>query len=148
VKPKVNGEYVQINEVEWQPFPEALSEGGIRWKLLHVSPEVGAWTAIFDCPEGSSFARHVHVGPGEYLLTKGKMEVRGGADDGGATAYANGYGYEACNARHDKTYFPEPSEFYMTFMGPLQFIEADGGPVALVGWEQAQALWMQQTAQG
>ena len=148
MKPKVDGEYVQINEVEWQPFPEALSEGGIRWKLLHVSPEVGAWTAIFDCPEGSSFARHVHVGPGEYLLTKGKMEVRGGEDDGGATAYANGYGYEACNARHDKTYFPEPSEFYMTFMGPLQFIEADGGPVALVGWEQAQALWMQQTAQG
>ena len=148
MKPKVDGEYVQINEVEWQPFPEALSEGGIRWKLLHVSPEVGAWTAVFDCPEGSSFARHVHVGPGEYLLTKGKMEVRGGGDGGGATAYANGYGYEACNARHDKTYFPEPSEFYMTFMGPIQFIEADGGPVALVGWEQAQALWMQQTAQG
>lgn len=148
MKPKVDGEYVQINEVEWQPFPEALSEGGIRWKLLHVSPEVGAWTAIFDCPEGSSFTSHVHVGPGEYLLTKGKMEVRGGGGDGGATAYASGYGYEACNSRHDKTYFPEPSEFYMTFMGPLQFIQADGGPVALVGWEQAQALWTQQTGQG
>ena len=148
MKPKVDGEYVQINEVEWQPFPEALSEGGIRWKLLHVSPEVGAWTAIFDCPEGSSFTSHVHVGPGEYLLTKGKMEVRGGGGDGGATAYANGYGYEACNSRHDKTYFPEPSEFYMTFMGPLQFIEADGGPAALVGWEQAQALWTEQTGQG
>lgn len=148
MKPRVQGDYVQINEVDWQPFPEALSEGGIRWKLLHVSPEMGAWTAIFDCPEGSSFARHVHVGPGEYLLTKGKMEVRGGDEDGGATAYANGYGYEACNARHDKTYFPEPSEFYMTFMGPLHFIEEDGGPVALVGWEQAQALWDQQTGQG
>ncbi|MEQ8231416.1 MAG: acetylacetone-cleaving protein [Gammaproteobacteria bacterium] len=145
MKGKVAQEYVQIQDLEWQPFPEALSDGGIRWKLLHVSPEMGAWTAIFDCPAGSSFARHVHVGPGEYLLTRGKMEVRGGVDEGGATALALGYGYESCNARHDKTYFPVDSEFYMTFLGPLQFIEDDGRPIAVVGWEQAQDLWAQQT---
>ena len=145
MKEKVKEEYVQINETPWQPFPDSLSEGGISWKLLHVSPEAGAWTAIFDCPAGSSFARHIHVGPGEYLLTKGKMEVRGGVDEGGATALALGYGYESCNARHDKTFFQIDSEFYMTFMGPLQFIDEDGNPVAVVGWEQAQALWAQQT---
>jgi acetylacetone-cleaving enzyme len=71
MKPKIGEEYVQVDAVEWQPFPEAFSAGGIRWKLLHVSPEVGAWTAIFDCPEGSSFNRHIHVGPGEYLLDPG-----------------------------------------------------------------------------
>ena len=145
MKKKVAQEYVQIQDLKWQPFPESFSAGGISWKLLHVSPEVGAWTAIFDCPAGSSFARHVHVGPGEYLLTKGKMEVRGGDEEGGATAYELGYGYESCNARHDKTYFPENSEFYMTFMGPLQFIDEDGSPLAVVGWEQAQALWIAQT---
>jgi hypothetical protein len=145
MKPKVAEEYVQINETPWHPFPEALSEGGISWKLLHVSPEAGAWTAIFDCPAGSSFASHIHIGPGEYLLTKGKMEVRGGVEEGGATALEMGYGYEACNARHDKTFFPIDSEFYMTFMGPLQFIDPEGNPVAVVGWEQAQALWVQQT---
>ena len=145
MKPKIAEEYVQIDKTEWQPFPDTLSEGGISWKLLHVSPEAGAWTAIFDCPAGSSFASHIHVGPGEYLLTKGKMEVRGGAEEGGATALALGYGYESCNARHDKTHFPIDSEFYMTFMGPLQFIDPDGNPVAVVGWEQAQALWAQQT---
>ena len=85
-------DYVQINDTPWMPFPEAFSNGGIRWKLLHVSPEMGAWTAIFDCPKGSSFASHIHVGPGEYLLTKGRMEVRGGVDQGGATATARGYG--------------------------------------------------------
>lgn len=145
MKPKVAEEYVQINETDWQPFPETLSDGGISWKLLHVSPEAGAWTAIFDCPAGSSFASHIHVGPGEYLLTKGKMEVRGGVEEGGATALALGYGYESCNARHDKTFFPIDSEFYMTFMGPLQFIDPEGNPVAVVGWEQAQGLWAQQT---
>jgi hypothetical protein len=144
-KALVDGEYVQIDAVGWQPFPDSLSEGGIRWKLLHVSPEVGAWTAMFDCPKGSSFARHIHIGPGEYYLTRGRMEVRGGEGDGGATAVAPAYGYEACNARHDKTYFVEDSEFYMTFLGPLQFIQADGTPIVVVSWQQAQELWVAQT---
>lgn len=139
-------DYVQINDTPWMPFPDAFSEGGIRWKLLHVSPEMGAWTAIFDCPKGSSFASHIHVGPGEYLLTKGRMQVRGGRDEGGATATSLGYGYEACNARHDKTFFPVASEFYMTFLGPLQFINEDGSPRAVVGWAQAQELWAAQMA--
>lgn len=147
MKPRTNDEYMQVNNVDWQPFPGDFSAGGIRWKLLHVSPEVGAWTAMFDCPKGSSFASHVHRGPGEYLLTKGKMEVRGGKEKGGVTAYGVGYGYEACNARHDKTYFPEDSEFYMTFLGPLQFIDPEGKPLAVVGWEEAQGLWAQQTGQ-
>ena len=147
MKQKLEGEYVHVDSVGWQPFPGEFSAGGIRWKLLHVSPEMGAWTAIFDCPKGSSFARHVHVGPGEYFLTKGRMEVRGGADDGGATAVAVGYGYEACNARHDQTNFVEDSEFYMTFLGPLQFIDEDGNTLAVVGWEQADGLWAQQTGQ-
>jgi len=145
LKTKPADEYVHVSSVNWQPFPGEFSAGGIRWKLLHVSPEMGAWTAIFDCPQGSSFARHIHVGPGEYFLTKGKMEVRGGMEKGGATAVAVGYGYEAANARHDQTHFVEDSEFYMTFLGPLQFITEDGAPVAVVGWEQAQELWAHQT---
>jgi hypothetical protein len=140
-------DYVQLDDLPWMPFPAALSAGGIRWKLLHVSPEMGAWTAIFDCPKGSSFNRHVHLGPGEYLLTKGKMEVRGGVGDGGATALSLGYGYEACNARHDKTFFPVASEFYMTFLGPLEFIHEDGSPLAVVGWSEAQGLWKVQMAE-
>ena len=133
--------YVQIDELEWKPFPEGLASGGITRKLLNVSPEMGAWTAIFDCPAGSSFAPHIHMGPGEYFLTKGKMDVRGGKDAGGDTAVAPGYGYESCNARHDETYFPEDSEFYMTFLGPLQFINPDGSPLAIVSWEQVQGAW-------
>jgi acetylacetone-cleaving enzyme len=82
-------EYVRFNEGSWAPFPDAFSTGGITWKLLHVSPEVGTWTAIFDCPPGSSsFSAHFHTGPGEYLFYKGKMEVRGGSQSGGNTAIA------------------------------------------------------------
>lgn len=141
MKTKIKEEYVQMDALAWKPFPEAFSTGGIRWKLLHVSPEMGAWTAIFDCPAGSSFAAHIHIGPGEYFLTKGKMDVRGGKAAGGDTAVAPGYGYESANARHDKTSFPIDSEFYMTFLGPLAFIKPDGSPIAVIGWEQAQGAF-------
>ena len=69
------------------------------------------------------------------------MSVRGGDDDGGSTAIAPGYGYEPCNARHDKTHFLEDSEFYMTFLGPLHFIDEEGNTVAVVTWQDAQAAW-------
>jgi hypothetical protein len=141
MKKKIKEEYVQMDELAWKPFPAAFSTGGIRWKLLHVSPEMGPWTAIFDCPKGSSFASHIHIGPGEYFLTKGRMDVRGGTAGGGDTAIAPGYGYESANARHDQTSFPEDSEFYMTFLGPLTFIKPDGSPIAVIGWEQAQAAY-------
>lgn len=143
----VEGRAVEIDAVDWVPFPDALSDGGIRWKLLNVAPELGSWAAIFDCPAGSSFNRHVHIGPGEYYLTRGRMEVRGGVDDGGETVTAPAYGYEACQAYHDRTYFPVDSEFYMTFLGPLNFVEAQGGAtVALVTWDVAQAAWEASTA--
>jgi hypothetical protein len=29
----------------------------------------------------------------------------------------------------------------MTFLGPLTFINPDGSPIAVVGWEEAQGAW-------
>lgn len=144
----VKGRYVQMDEIEWADFPEGLSKGGIRWKLLNVSPEMGAWTAYYECPKGSSFAPHVHIGPGEYFLTKGKMEVRGGEGEGGSTATAPGYGYESCMALHTETYFPEDSEFYMTFLGPLNFVDEDGNTIALITWKDVQDAWEASTSGG
>jgi hypothetical protein len=142
IKAHVPEEAVQLDDIPWKPFPDALSVGGIRWKFLHASPEMGAWTAIFDCPAGSSFNSHFHVGPGEYLLTKGRMDVRGGVEEGGDTVVAPAYGYESANARHDKTYFPVDSEFYMTFLGPLEFIKEDGTPIVVVTWDEAQRAYI------
>ena len=53
MKTQIAEEYVHIPDLKWIPFPPTLSAGGIRWKLLHVQPGHGAWTAIFDCPKGS-----------------------------------------------------------------------------------------------
>ena len=147
MKSKLPQDYTHTDDLAWQPFPEAFSEGGITWKLLNVSPEMGCWTAMFDCPTGSSFARHIHMGPGEYFLMSGVMEVQGGEHAGGITAVAPAYGYEPCNARHDRTYFVEGGQFYMTFLGPLQFIQEDGTPIAVISWEEAQGLWAAQNDQ-
>ncbi len=141
MKTQLAEEYVQIDAIEWAPFPEALSKGGIRWKLLHASPGSSSWSAIFDCPKGSSFNAHIHAGPGEYLMTKGRMDVRGGKDKGGDTAVAPGFGFESSGARHDQTQFPVDSEFYMSFLGPLIFITADGNPIVTVGWKEVQGAW-------
>ncbi len=141
MKTQIAEEYVQVDALDWAPFPDALSKGGIRWKLLHVSPEMGAWTAYFACPAGSSFNAHIHQGPGEYLLTQGRMDVRGGKAAGGDTAVAPGYGYESSGARHDETAFPVDSEFYMSFLGPLLFITPEGNPIVAVGWKEVQAAW-------
>jgi hypothetical protein len=142
MKAKAAEEYVQVDEVPWAPFPDTLSQGGIEWKLLHVSPEAGTWTTVYRCPAGSSFNAHVHTGPGEYILTKGRMDVRGGKKNGGSSAVAPGYGYESSGSRHDKTEFLVDSEFYMTFSGPLAFINEETGAVIVnVGWMEVEHAW-------
>ena len=52
------------------------------------------------------------------------------------------------NARHDQTDFLEDSEIYMSFLGPLQILDDDDNTVGVLGWEQAQGLWAEQTGQG
>lgn len=141
MKPQSAEEYVQMDDGPWAPFPDTLSKGGITWRLLHVSPEMGSWTAVFDCPAGSSFNSHIHTGPGEYFLYKGRMDVRGGKDKGGDTAIAPGYGYESSGAFHGKTEFPVDSAFYMTFLGPLAFTSPDGSVAVNIGWMEAQGAW-------
>ena len=46
MKPYTPEEYVQMDEISWVDFPEGLADGGIRWKLLHVSPEMGSPASI------------------------------------------------------------------------------------------------------
>ena len=46
MKSQSSEEYVQIDALDWKPFPDVFSAGGITWKLLHVSPENSSWTAI------------------------------------------------------------------------------------------------------
>jgi anti-sigma factor ChrR (cupin superfamily) len=128
--------YVAADQLPWVDFSP-----GIAFKLLRVSAETGDWTVIFRCDAGASFAPHRHLGPGEYLMLAGKMEVRGGASAGGVTAHAGDYGYEPSGIVHDSTYFPEPTRFYFTNRGPVAFIDEDGRVTAVLDWSVLQEVY-------
>ena len=70
--------YVHASQEPWIPFFP-----GIDFKVLRASQETGHWTVLLKCAKGSGIPRHEHLGAGEYYVVAGKMEVRGGAENGG-----------------------------------------------------------------
>jgi quercetin dioxygenase-like cupin family protein len=127
--------YVHVDAMPWIPFSE-----GIDFKVLRTSAETGAWTVLFKCAKGSAFARHEHLGAGEYLMLSGKVEVRGGVQKGGITAYPGDYGYEPSGVIHDSTYFVEDSIFYFTNYGPIKFIDDGDQTPFVLDWRGVRAL--------
>ncbi|HUC63885.1 MAG TPA: 2,4'-dihydroxyacetophenone dioxygenase family protein [Stellaceae bacterium] len=127
---KFEDTYIHADGMPWTPFSE-----GIEIKVLRTSQETGAWTTLFRCAKGSAFARHEHLGAGEYLMLSGKMEVRGGVEKGGITAYPGDYGYEPNGMIHDSTCFPEESVFYFTNYGPIRFMDDADKTVFVLDWQ-------------
>lgn len=127
--------YIHTSSEQWLPFSD-----GIEFKLLRTTQETGAWTALFKCAVGSKFARHEHLGAGEYLMVSGKMEVRGGVQNGGITAYPGDYGYEPNGVIHDHTEFPEESILYFTNNGPIRFMDEQNTTVFVLDWQALRAM--------
>lgn len=121
--------YIHTADHPWLPFSP-----GIDFKVLRTSQETGHWTVLFKCAVGSAFARHEHLGAGEYLLLSGKMEIRGGVEKGGITAYPGDYGYEPNSVIHDSTCFPEESVLYFTNFGPIRFMDDEDKTVFVLDW--------------
>ena len=90
---------------------------------------------LLNCAKGSSIPRHEHLGAGEYYVISGKMEVRGGVENGGITAIAGDYGYEPNGVIHDMTNFPEDTILYFTNFGPIRYIDDDNNTVGFLDWQ-------------
>lgn len=127
--------YVATKDMPWLEFG-----GGIDFKVLRTSQETGAWTVLFRCAAGASFSPHRHLAGGEYLMLKGTMEVRGGAEKGGITAKAGDYGYEPNGVLHDETFFPEDSELYFTNYGAIQFLTPELQPDFVLDYAKLEEL--------
>lgn len=115
--------YIATKDLPWLEFG-----GGIDFKILRTSQETGTWSVLFRCAKGASFNPHRHLGGGEYLMLKGTMLVRGGAENGGITARAGDFGYEPNGVLHEQTDFPEDAELYFTNHGAIQFLTPDLKP--------------------
>ena len=127
--------YINTQIVPWLEFGP-----GIAFKTLRISEETGAWSVLFRCQAGASFRSHRHHGAGEYVMLKGKMEVRGGVENGGITAYAGDYGYEPNGILHEITTFPELTELYFNNQGPLEFLNDAGELEFILDWRMLEQL--------
>ena len=103
--------------------------------MLRTTQETGHWTVLLKCAKGSGIPRHEHLGAGEYYVIAGKMEVRGGVENGGITAITGDYGYEPNGVIHDMTNFPEDSILYFTNFGPIRYIDDDDNTVGFLDWQ-------------
>ena len=81
--------YVHASQKPWIQFYP-----GVGFKLLRATQETGHWTVLLNCAKGSSIPPHEHLGAGEYYVISGKMEIRGGIENGGITSITGDYGYE------------------------------------------------------
>jgi quercetin dioxygenase-like cupin family protein len=122
--------YVHASQEPWLPFYP-----GIGFKLLRATQETGHWTVLLNCSKGSSIPRHEHMGAGEYYIISGKMEVRGGVENGGITAMTGDYGYEPNGVIHDLTSFPEDTVLYFTNFGPIRYLDEDDNTVGFLDWQ-------------
>jgi len=82
-----------------------------------------------------SIPRHEHLGAGEYYVVGGKMEVRGGVENGGITAITGYYGYEPNGVIHDTTNFPKDTVLYFTNFGPIRYIDDDDNTTGFLDWQ-------------
>jgi quercetin dioxygenase-like cupin family protein len=121
--------YIHTSQQPWLQFSP-----GIEFKVLRATQETGHWTVLFKCAPGAAFARHEHLGAGEYYMVSGKMEVRGGVENGGITAFPGDYGFEPNGIIHDHTGFPEESVLYFTNYGPIRFIDEADGTLMVLDW--------------
>ena len=106
--------YIHASQEPWIQFYP-----GIGFKLLRATQETGHWTVLLNCAKGSSIPRHEHLGAGEYYVISGKMEVRGGVENGGITAMTGDYGYEPNGVIH----------------GPIRYIDDDNNTVGFLDWQ-------------
>ena len=141
MKSRMQGEFLQTDLIEWEDFPEEFQTGGVQWKLLHVSPEIGSWTVLLRCPAGSTFAPHVHHGPAEGYVFEGVIQET----TGGGTFTAPAYLYEAAGAVHDRTLMTEDTVFMLQMIGPVGW-KRDDGSQNPQGWMEAQQHWEKQRA--
>lgn len=102
---------------------------GIDFRTLRTSAETGDWTVLFRCAKGTAFPAHRHLGAGEYLMLKGRMDYRMGV------AEAGDYGYEPLDAFHESTCFIEDTELLFTNHGPVVFVDENQGVKMILDWK-------------
>ena len=105
---------IDPEEMEWIPMG-----GGNSIKVLRVSDETRAWTALFRAEAGTVNPRHRHLGPADFYVISGSFEYRGGF------ARAGSWVYEPAGALHEATTHPEDTVYLANVWGPIAMLDED-----------------------
>lgn len=106
---------IDTDAIEWVQTP-----GGNALKVLWVSEETGAWSALIRARAGTVNPPHTHLGPGDFYILSGSMEYRGGV------ARAGSWVYEPTGAVHESTTHPEDTVYLANVRGPIAYHGPDG----------------------
>ena len=125
----IDAALVRSNERDW------IDSGtGNLFKVMRISKETGAWSALIKAPAGQVNAPHTHLGPADFYVLKGCIEYRGGV------AKAGHFAREPLGAVHEHTSFPEETLYLFTSYGALAMYGPDGNVVAVTDAQLMQAL--------
>jgi anti-sigma factor ChrR (cupin superfamily) len=106
---------VDTDAMSWIETP-----GGNALKVLWVSDETGAWSALIRAKAGTVNPPHTHLGPADFFVLSGSMEYRGGV------ARAGAWVYEPAGAVHEATSHPEDTVYLANVRGPIAYHDAKG----------------------
>lgn len=106
---------VDTEALDWVETP-----GGNALKVLWVSDETGAWSALIRAKAGTVNPPHTHLGPADFYVLSGSLEYRGGV------ARAGAWVYEPAGAVHEATTHPEDSVYLANVRGAIAYHGPDG----------------------
>jgi anti-sigma factor ChrR (cupin superfamily) len=125
----IDAALVRTNEGEW-----INSGGGNEFKILRISKETGAWSALIKAPAGQVNPPHTHLGPADFYVIKGGFDYRGGS------AHEGDWVYEPAGAVHEATTHPVDTIYLANVYGPVAFHGKDGTFSSVLDWRAIKAM--------
>ncbi len=110
------------------------SGGGNLFKVLRISKETGAWSALIKAPKGQVNPPHTHLGAADFYVISGGFDYRGGS------AREGDWVYEAAGAVHEATSHPVDTVYLANVYGPVGFHDKDGNIAQILDWRAIQLM--------
>jgi hypothetical protein len=123
---------IDTNTIEWIPLPAPLVGNAI--KPLRISRETGDMSILFKMDAGTREVRHRHIGPANFLVLSGIVEIWGKQAGPGT------WMYEPAGALHEGTSFPVETVVLSNSQGPITVLDDDDNVLGVVDWQVIQSI--------
>jgi hypothetical protein len=123
---------VDTESLAWIPLPPPLVGNWI--KPLRISEETGDMSLLFKFDAGTREVRHRHIGPANFLVLSGCVEIWGREAGPGC------WMYEPAGAVHDGTFFPVDTVILSNAQGPIVLLDDDDNVTGVVDWQAVKQI--------